>query len=131
MDERTLCVVFDEGTIRHYGGSGAGLHSDAEIAKAQGFPTILSWGTLTVLPFWELMARCATGLDEGGRRDISVRLTKPVCAGDEVTYAVVSSTPGEGGTLKLEFSATTERFGTVATATATLGSSSAEQPIKE
>jgi acyl dehydratase len=130
MSEPTLKVVFDEDTIRHYGGSGAGLHSDAEIAKAQGFPAILSWGTLTVLPFWELMARCATAQGDG-RCDISVRLTKPVCAGDEVTYAVVSSAPGEGGTIKLEFSATTERFGTVATATATLGSSSADQPIKE
>jgi acyl dehydratase len=121
MKTQPLRIVFDEDTIRHYGGSGAGIHSDVEVAKAGGFPTILSWGTLTVMPFWELMARCA---GPEGKRDISVRLTKPVCAGDEVTYAVTAFIPEPNGTTKLELTATTERFGVVATATATLGSSS-------
>jgi acyl dehydratase len=118
MNDAELRATFDAPTIRDYGGSGAGLHSDAEAARAQGFPEIVSWGTLTVMPFWELLGRI--GHDVSRDVTLDVRLTKPVCAGDEVTYAIRAANVGDGGSKRIEMEATTARFGVVATAVATL-----------
>jgi acyl dehydratase len=113
-----LRVTFGADMIRDYGGAGAGLHSDAEAARAQGFPEIISWGTLTVMPFWELLER--VGHDTSRDAALDVRLTKPVCAGDEVTYAVRATKARVGGGTFIEMDATTIRFGVVATAIATI-----------
>ena len=121
MSAAELRVIFDEQTIRNYGGAGAGLHSDADTARAQGFPEIISWGTLTAMPFWELLRRVA-GQEASQDVALDVRLTKPVCAGDEVTYTVRATKTGGDGRASIDMDATTARFGIVATAIASIPS---------
>lgn len=126
-----LRVTFDAETIRAYGGTGVGLHSDEEIAVSLGFPNLVSWGTLTVLPFWELMGRLA-GPDWALDGSLNVRLAKPVCAGDEVIYSVQTAPQEADGRTAFELVATTERHSVVATAQATIGSAvDAQNPIGE
>lgn len=115
-----LRVVFDAETIRRYGGTGPGMHSDEEEAISRGFPGLVSWGTLTVLPFWQLMGRLA-GPDWALGGTLDVRLTKPVCAGDEVTYTAKPAADDSDAVHAFELVATTERYGVVATAQAIVG----------
>ena len=113
--KRKLMVRFDADHIRRYGGSGAGFHSEIEAAHAQGYPGLVSWGTLTLMPFWTLLAR--TPDDDFVGIKIDVRLSKPVFAGDEVSYAVLGSEEhSEGERLLLE--AKTARSGVVASGSA-------------
>jgi hypothetical protein len=86
VDLAPLRVVFDAETIRLYGGAGAGFHSDLAAARASGFPDLLSWGTLTMQPFWTLLERFSGTHGLVGAA-ISLRLSQAVCAGDEVEYS--------------------------------------------
>ena len=111
-----LCVQFDEDSIVAYGGTGVGIHSDLEAAREAGFDSLVSWGTLTMLPFWELL----DGVDAMRGRprvELKVELRKPVLAGDRVRYTMREMTDTAGRPI-VELVATTERFGTVATAIA-------------
>lgn len=108
-----LRVVFNEEAILAYGGSGAGVHSEIEAANAAGFPCIISWGTATMLPFWEILERIA-GEHWLIGATASVRLKKPVCAGDEVRYSVLELA-GQQGRRTIELTAETARHGIVAT----------------
>ena len=116
-------VIFDSEAIRAYGGHGRGFHANEEMARTRGYPGLVSWGSLTLLPFWELMERIAgPSWQTGG--SLSVRLSKPVLAGDEVIYTAHlqdndASPPGQR-TFKLL--ATTARNGVVAKGQATIGS---------
>ncbi len=123
-DLAELRVTFDAEAIRAYGGSSGGFHSDEAVAKARGYPGLVSWGTLTVVPFWELIGRIG-GSNWPIGCTLSVRLLKPVHAGDEVVYTirahpVASDEPT--GQASFELTAVTSRYGVVATAQATVGS---------
>jgi hypothetical protein len=118
MAPHELRITFDEALIRRYGGRDAGLHSEKDEALAQGYPEIISWGTLTILPFWDLIEQVSGEIRAG--ISLKVRLAKPVCAGDEVVYAVRSSSEAADGSTTLEANATTARYGIVAIATAVI-----------
>ena len=113
-----LRIVFDEEAILAYGGIGAGVHSEIEAAAEAGFPGIISWGTATMLPFWEILERIA-GVDWLIGGSALVRLTKPVCAGDEVRYSG-QEIPGPKGRRTMELVAETARHGVVATVHASI-----------
>ena len=123
-DLAELRVTFDAEVIRAYGGSSGGFHSDEAVAESRGYPRLVSWGTLTVLPFWELIGRIA-GCDWPIGCTLSVRLLKPVCAGDEVVYTIrahPAASDEPTGRTSFELIAVTSRYGVVATAQATVGS---------
>ena len=66
-----------------YGGPAKNLHSDLEAARAEGFPSVVAWGMLSVAFVSELLgARFGLGWARGGR--LSVSLVKPVFAGNTV-----------------------------------------------
>ena len=104
FDLPALRVVFDAETILLYGGAGAAFHSDIDAARAAGFSDLLSWGTLTMQPFWTLLQRFA-GPDGLVGAAVSLRLSKPVCAGDCVDYSGRAAEEADGRlriTLKAE-----------------------------
>ena len=66
-----------------YGGPAKNLHSDLEAARAEGFPSVVAWGMLSVAFVSELLgAHFGLGWARGGR--LSVSLVKPVFAGNTV-----------------------------------------------
>ena len=111
-----LCVRFDAETIAAYCGAGVGSHSDADVAAEAGFDGLVSWGTLTMLPFWELIGQVESLRGPHGFK-LDVQFTKPVIAGDSVRYSMQQSFDPDGRSL-IELTAVTDRHGTVATAIA-------------
>ena len=120
-----LNIAFTEDMILAYGGSGEHLHASASSAARLGFPALVSWGTLTVLPFTELLTRHAGPRWYVGG-SLEVRLTKPVCAGDVVTYSLraTDSRSPLPDVWTLDLTAVSSRSGLVATARATLKTTS-------
>jgi acyl dehydratase len=116
-----VTVVFDAPAMRAYGGTGAHIHSDEALAREWGFPGIVAWGTLTVHPFSTLM-EAAFGSDWLIGGSLDVRLRRPVCAGDAVTYSGRESDEGDSDPTArvFELEATSPRNGIVATARATV-----------
>ncbi len=114
-----LVIVFDAALIRTYGGSGANVHADEAIAREWGFPGILTWGTLTLHPFNQLMER-AFGPQWLIGGSLEVRLRRPICAGERVEYGGHESTTAAGEGRVFELQATTSQNGVVATARATV-----------
>jgi acyl dehydratase len=115
-----LTLVFDAAAMRAYGGAGANIHSDEAVAREWGFPGIVAWGTLTIHPFSTLMETAfGSGWLTGGSLD--VRLRRPVCAGDAVTYSGTESADGDDPSVRIfELEASSPRGGVVATARATV-----------
>ncbi|HVV92178.1 MAG TPA: MaoC family dehydratase [Hyphomicrobiales bacterium] len=128
-----LAVTFSAETIRAYGGSGRHLHADVAIARELGFPDLVSWGTLTILPFSALLDEIA-GPDWAVGGVLTVRLSRPVCAGDTVTYAAsevpapAAPEPGLRARRTIALQASSTRLGVVAVAEATLPRSSTSDP---
>ncbi|MFM9970153.1 MAG: hypothetical protein ACKVQK_17320 [Burkholderiales bacterium] len=119
-------IVFNEEAIVAYGGSGAGIHSEIEAANAAGFPALVSWGTATMLPFWEILEQIAgEHWLIGG--SVAVRLKKPVCAGDEVHY-FGQQVAAADSRRTIELVAETARHGVVATVLANLPRIDVPQP---
>ena len=116
-----LTVVFDAAAMRTYGGAGAHIHSDEALARESGFADIIAWGTLTMHPFNTIMEAAfgSTWLLGGS---IEVRLRRPVCAGDSVTYSGRENSHGLDDPLVrvFELEASSHRGGIVATARATV-----------
>lgn len=116
-----FAVTFSAEIIRAYGGPGRHLHAEVAVARELGFPDLVSWGTLTILPFSALLEEIA-GPDWAAGGVLSVRLSRPVCAGDTVTYSAseisASTEPGAHRTIALQASST--RVGLVAAAEAVL-----------
>jgi acyl dehydratase len=79
-----------------YGGPAKNLHSDLEAARAEGFPSVVAWGMLSVTFVSELLAaHFGLGWARGGR--LSVSLVKPIFAGNRVTVrARVTSAAADG-----------------------------------
>lgn len=117
-----LRIEFTEEMILAYGGSGRHLHADRVVAAELGFPGLVSWGTLTILPFTALLARFA-GPDWSTGGVLSTRLSKPVCAGDVVVYSgrEIEESSSEDNVRTFELTAVSARSVLVATAQATLG----------
>ena len=111
-----LCVQFDAESIAAYGGTGVGIHSDPDAAKDAGFDALVSWGTLTIMPFWELLDRAESLRGLAGVR-LNVQLRRPVLAGDRVRYSM-RELQDEHGQPAVELEAATDRLGIVATAVA-------------
>ena len=130
--DREIRVTFDAETIKLYGGQGSGFHASEEMARQRGYPGLVSWGSLTLLPFWELMALVAgENWQIGGR--LSVKLAKPVLAGDEVVYeaSLLDASPAAQNGDVYELSATTIRNGIVAKGQAIIGLADGEQQPRE
>jgi acyl dehydratase len=114
-----LTVVFEATAMRAYGGTGAHIHSDEALAREWGFPGIVAWGTLTVHPFSTLMEEAfGSAWLVGGSLD--VRLRRPVCEGDAVTYSGRESGDSDADLRIFELEAISPRGSIVATARATV-----------
>ncbi len=86
-----------------YGGPAKNLHSDLAAARAEGFPSVVAWGMLSVSFVSELLgSHFGLGWARGGR--LSVSLVKPLFAGDTVAVrARVSGVEAEGDAVRYAF----------------------------
>jgi acyl dehydratase len=117
-DDRPLAelrVTFDPAAIRNYGGPSEGFHFDEQAARERNYPGLVCWGTLTMLPMWELMNRVGN-FSWNDFHALSIRFLKPVIAGDEVVYTVRQrpSDPNPEQSVIFDLMAETARFGVVA-----------------
>jgi acyl dehydratase len=115
-----ITVTIDEALIRAYGGGGENIHSNTAAANSAGFDNLVSWGGLTTLPFYDVMA-VEFGEQWMNAGSLSIRYTKPVLAGDTIEYRVCKAqAPASKDLQTIELEAVTQRNGVVALATATM-----------